>query len=87
MTDNMSFVSNEDIEKKIKLVLGQTDYTSDVAKEKLEQCNYDQIEVIREYFGIPKKKEPLVSSLNQEIYKQIRYKLDGAMRDYNSRKT
>ena len=43
--------------------------------------------VIRAYFGITEKKTPpAIESLNQEIYKQMRYKLDGVMRDYNVRK-
>lgn len=86
MADKVSFVSNEDIEKKIKLILGQTDYTEDFAKEMLEKNNYDEILVIKGYFGIAEKKAPQIASLNQEIYKQIRYKLDASMKDYNTRK-
>jgi len=86
MTEKVGFCSNEDIEKKIKIVLGQTDYTIDIAQDKLKNHNYDELAVIREYFGIAEKKALPVTSLNQEIYKQIRYKLDGAMKDYNTRK-
>lgn len=86
MADKVSFVSNEDVEKKIKLILGQTDYTEDFAKEMLEKNNYDEILVIKGYFGIAEKKAPRIASLNQEIYKQIRYKLDASMKDYNTRK-
>jgi len=85
MSEKVSFVSNDDIEKKINIVMNQTDYTRDVIKEKLEKNNYDEILTIKEYFGISKK-VPKISSLNQEIYKQIRYKLDGSMKEYNSRK-
>lgn len=86
MDQKVSFVSNEDLEKKIKIVMNQTDYTHDIAKERIEQNNYNEISVIKGYFGIAEKKEPEITSLNQEIYKQIRYKLDGAMKEYNSRK-
>jgi hypothetical protein len=86
MTDKVSFVSNEDIEKKIKLILGQTDYTEEFAKEMLENNNYNEISVIKGYFGIAEKKAPEISSLNQEIYRQIRYKLDASMKDYNTKK-
>jgi hypothetical protein len=86
MSERVSFVSNDDIEKKINIVMNQTDYTREIAKEKLEKNDYNEIVTIKEYFGITEKKAPKISSVNQEIYKQIRYKLDGAMKEYNSRK-
>ena len=84
--DNVSFVSNNDIKKKIKIIICQTDYTEEIAKRKLIENNYDEIATIKAYFGIAEKKESVISSLNQEIYKQIRYKLDGSMKDYTIRK-
>jgi hypothetical protein len=87
MADNISFTNNEDIERKINIIIGQTDYTYEISKEKLQKFNYDEIAVIRDYFGISPKKQAVQSSLNQEIYKQIRLKLDKSMKDYNDRKT
>ena len=84
--DNVSFVSNNDIKKKIKIIICQTDYTEEIAKSKLIENNYDEIATIKAYFGIAEKKESVISSLNQEIYKQIRYKLDGSMKDFTIRK-
>jgi len=86
MNDGISFIINEDIEKKVKMVMTQTDYVAEVARDQLKKYNYDEIAVIRSYFGLAEKKAPVASSLNQEIYKQIRYKLDGSMKEYNSRK-
>jgi hypothetical protein len=86
MDKKVSFISNDELEQKIKIIMNQTDYTSEIAKEKLEQNNYNEIAVIKGYFGIAEKKEPEITSLNQEIYKQIRHKLNGAMKDYNTRK-
>ena len=86
MADKVSFVSNDDIEKKIKIILGQTDYNEEVAKEMLEKNNYNEILVIKGYFGIAEKKAPPIASLNQEIYKQIRYRLDASMKEYNEKK-
>lgn len=73
---------------KIECIMRQTDYTSDFAKERLSIHKGDHIAVIREFMGVTEKKEPSVvsSSLNQEIYKQIRHKMDTSMRDYNERK-
>ena len=36
MEDNISFIENDQIEKKIKIILGQTDYTEDIIREKLK---------------------------------------------------
>ena len=79
----IAFVSNEDLEERILLVMRQTDYTQEVAREKLTACNYDAIKCIRAYMGIAEKKAPeKVKSVNQEIYKQFRLKLDSSMKEY-----
>ena len=46
---------------------------------------FDELKVIRCYFGIPEKINKPIKTLNQEIYKQIRYRLDSNMRDYHER--
>ena len=69
----------------VEIILRQTDYTEDQAREKLLEFDNDPIKVIRAYFGIAEKKAPPVKSLNQEIYKQIRNTLDGTMREYRIR--
>jgi hypothetical protein len=86
MEDNISFIDNNQLEEKVQFVLRQTDYTEEIAKDKLKEFNYDHIAVVKSFFGITEKKEPVVSSVNQEIYRQIRYKLDASMREYNKRK-
>jgi hypothetical protein len=85
MEDNISFIENDQIEDKIKIILGQTDYTEEVIREKLKSHNYDHIAVIRSYFGITEKKTKPMQSVNQEIYKQLRYRLDTNMRNYQER--
>jgi hypothetical protein len=84
MTDNISFLSNEDIEKHVKMVMSQTNYTKEEAKEKLQIFNYDYIKVIKDFMKIPEKKVE-VKTVNQEIYKQIRHTLDESMRRYNEK--
>ena len=76
MSDNISFISDEEVQAKINIVLGQTDYTAIVAREKLVLFNFDHIKVIRNFLGITEKKAPPIKSLNQEIYRQLRHKLD-----------
>ena len=86
MADKISFIETEDIENKVQIVLRQTDYSEDVAREKLKESNFDHILVIKSFMGITEKKIPPIKSVNQEIYKQLRYKLDSSMREYNIRK-
>ena len=52
MEDNISFIENDQIEDKIKIVLGQTDYTEEMVREKLKAHNYDHLAVIYWIFPI-----------------------------------
>jgi len=85
MADNISFVETDKIDENVQVIMRQTDYTEEVAKEKLKEFNYDHIAVIKSYLGVPEKKVAHVKSLNQEIYKQLRHRLDKNMRNYNER--
>jgi hypothetical protein len=83
--DNISLVETDKIDGKVQIIMRQTDYTSEKAREKLGQFNFDEMAVIRDYFGITEKKAPPVKSVNQAIYRQLRSHLDGAMKDYRER--
>ena len=85
MGDQISLVETNQIEEKIQKVMRQTDYTEEMAREKLKLFNYDEILVIKTYLGITDKKEQPIKSVNQEIYKQLRYRLDSNMRNYQER--
>lgn len=73
--------------EKVNIVMHQTNYTEETAREKLKVFHNDEIAVIRDYLGLPEKakKEEPIQSVNQAIYKQLRYKLDANMRDYTAR--
>ena len=71
---------------KIQIILRQTDYSEAKASEKLDEFNNDEIMVIKDFLGIEQKKDKPIQSLNQEIYKQIRLRLDSCRRDFESRK-
>ena len=74
------------IDDLVKKVLAQTDYTEEKALAKLEEFNYDLMRVLKDYMGIPEKKtDTKIKSINQEIYKQIRYSLDSSMREYRAK--
>ena len=86
MTDKVTFLENDKVDEHIQIIMRQTDYNFETAKQKLEECNYDYLTVIKRYVGVTEKNEPQIRSVNQEIYKQIRHKLDASMREYNERK-
>ena len=85
MADNISFIETTKIDDNVQIVMRQTDYTEEIAKEKLKEFNYDILAVIRAYFGIAEKKAPQVKSINQEIYKQLIHRLDANMRNHQER--
>ena len=81
-------INNNDteLEKKIRNIISQTNYNEENARKKLSEFNNDYIRVIRDYMGIPEKKEnKQIKSINQEIYKQIRGNLDQTMREYREK--
>ena len=85
MADNISFVETGQIDEKVQIIMRQTDYTEEDAKEKLKEFNYDCIAVIKSYLGVTDKKTQVVKSVNQEIYRQLRHRLDSNMRNYQER--
>ena len=82
---DISLVETDQIDEKIQKILRQTDYSEETALEKLKEHGYDEFATIRAYLGIPEKKTTKINSVNQEIYKQLRYKLDSHMREYHTR--
>jgi hypothetical protein len=85
MEDNISLVETDQIDEKIQKVMRQTDYSENVAREKLKEYNFDEIATIKAYLGITEKKALPIKSVNQEIYKQLRSRLNSNMKDYQSR--
>jgi hypothetical protein len=69
---------------KIQMIMRQTNYDENTAREKLEEMN-DPIKVIKDFMGIVEKPKPATKTLNQEIYRQIRYRLDDSIRDFNKK--
>ena len=66
-------------------VMTQTNYTEAEAIQKLNDFDGDYIKVIRHYMGIPEKKETKMKSINQEIFRQIRTKMDVSMKEYRDK--
>ena len=73
-------------EKYIRHIMSQTNYSETEAREKFKDFNYDFMKVLKDYMGIPEKKENThIKSVNQEIYKQIRHTLDNSMKEYREK--
>ena len=84
--ENVENVESEDIiNDKIQKIMRQTDYSYEVAREKLKYYNNDEINVIKNYLGLETKIKPQIKSINQEIYKQLRIYLDNAMKDFREK--
>jgi len=85
MSSDISMINNETLTERVQIVMRQTTYTEDIALEKLKESNFDHLRVIKAYMGLPEKKTEQVKSINQEIYKQIRHRLDNTMADFNAK--
>jgi len=83
--ENISLVETELIDEKIQKVLRQTNYSEEEAREKLKENDFDEIKIIKSYLGIIEKKQSKITSINQEIYKQLRYKMDDSMNNYREK--
>lgn len=89
--DSIKDISNTDIEAKqaeilhemIEMVVRQTDYSYEQAKEKLIEMKWDYKNVILDYM-CPDKKDNTkkAKTLNQEIFSQIRKQMDAASENY-----
>ena len=75
------------LDENVSIILRQTDLTEEDAKKCLQKHNGDYVKVLEEFFGI-KKTEKKTSTVNQQIYKEIRTVMDdAAFRFYNERET
>ena len=74
-------------EKFINIVCSQTNYNKVEAFNKLSENNFDYVKVIRDYIKTNKNNQHTnkVKSINQEIYKQIRYNLDQSSLQYQKK--
>lgn len=71
-------ILKDNYEDKINIIMTQTIYSYNETVDKLKQHNFNHISVIKEYIGCDntKNQNNKITSVNQEIYKQIRQKMD-----------
>ena len=71
----------------ITLIMRQTSYTEEMAKQKLEEWDNDYVSVIKESFGLKKKnidETKEIDSINQDIYKNIRKFMDSTSSTFHN---
>ena len=87
MLNEINIDSNNIFEQHVIKIMNQTNYTKEEATNKLILFNNDYIKVIKDYMNIPIPipEEKKVKSVNQEIFRQIRIKLDNSMKDYRDK--
>ena len=77
-------------EEIIKFVTMQTDYTKEIAEEKLKENDFNYVKVIKEYLNpnlaTEKKAPPKQRSTNEKMMDEIRNFMDTANRQYIQRK-
>lgn len=74
-------------ERFVRVLMKQTEYNEEQARESLEKNNYNVPESIREYMGYKKeKKEYKPKTINQGIFKEIRDVMDDASMRYERKK-
>jgi hypothetical protein len=84
--DKRELVSNEEIiQCKINVILNQTEFTEQEAREHLARHNNDEIAVIRYYLTGSAKKADMtglkpVTSKNQLVYSEIRKFMDACVK-------
>ena len=67
--------------KIIDLVCSQTDYSKEEAEKKLEERNYNYLDVIKEYLNPNIKPVQQTSTLNQQIFQNIRGFMDNSSKE------
>jgi hypothetical protein len=75
--------SEDIILEKIAIIIRQTDYSEEIAREKLLEAEMDHIKVIKKFLGVTEKPPTKINSIQQQIYTEIRHKLDNSIKDFN----
>ena len=82
--DKITIFCESDLSENINIILRQTDYDEKTARDMLIKHNNDPIKTIKEFMGIIEKPKNVKKTINQEIYAQLRHKLDDSIKVYNN---
>ena len=84
--ENKSISISREQELLIEMVMRQTSFSFNEAKEQLEINNNNYMIVIKEALGIKQKIDTEIKTLNQQIYTEIRGLMDNASDTYRKKK-
>ena len=78
----------KDRKELINCILRQTSLNENDAEKLLQENNDDVFKAIKQHYGIIEKKESTQEkvSVNQQIYKEIRFLMDDASKKYRNKK-
>ena len=82
-------MSNNNLDNSIQMIINQTNYDEEKAKDKLKECEGDHINVIKEYLNPDfrnKKVDGKKKSVNQQMMSQIRNFMDDISKQHQERK-
>lgn len=68
----------------VKIIMNQTTYTEQEARDKLAFHNNDIYKTLREFMSIPEPATKKITSVNQTIYKEIRKNLGVVELNYDN---
>ena len=83
--ENKMNIFEQAVEDACQKIMRQTDYDKDVSLEKLKEHDLDIIEIVREWMGVPTKKETKRTT-NQMVFAEFRSFLDEAANKYYKKK-
>ena len=83
--ENRMNIFEQAVEDACQKIMRQTDYDKDVSLQKLKDHNLDIIEIVREWMGVPTKKETKRTT-NQMVFDEFRSFLDDAANKYYKKK-
>ena len=78
-------INEKVLEEMALMITRQTELSSEEAKDKLKENNYNYMTVIKNEMGIEKKKENDSVTINQKIYKEIRSLMDDGCKSYRAK--
>jgi len=70
------------LEELVQVVCRQTDLSTDEARERLEKEKYSYMKVLNDYFGIKEVVTQPKTTVNQQIYSEIRNLMDTGAKKY-----
>ena len=83
--ENRMTVFEQAVEDACQKIMRQTDYDKETSLQKLKDHDLDIIKIIREWMGIPDKKEKTTTT-NQMVFNEFRTFLDDAAKKYYKKK-